>query len=60
MGPVIDKPNVECIDKIVEDAIGQGATVIVRGGRVTVGPLAAGAFYRPVLLEVHDNSMAVV
>jgi betaine-aldehyde dehydrogenase len=34
--------------------------VIVRGGRVTVGPLAAGAFYRPVLLEVHDNSMPIV
>lgn len=60
MGPIIDKPNVERIDKIVEDAISQGATVIVRGGRVTDGPLAAGAFYRPVLLEVHDNSMPIV
>lgn len=60
MGPVIDKPNVERIDKIVEDAISQGATVIVRGGPVTDGPLAAGAFYRPALLEVHDNSMPIV
>jgi betaine-aldehyde dehydrogenase len=60
MGPVIDKPNVERIDKIVEDAISQGATAIVRGGPVTDGPLAAGAFYRPALLEVHDNAMPIV
>jgi betaine-aldehyde dehydrogenase len=60
MGPIIDRPNVERIDKIVEDAIGQGATVIVRGGPVTDGPLAAGAFYRPTLLEVHDNAMPIV
>jgi len=60
MGPIIDKPNVERIDKIVEDAIAQGATVIVRGGPVADGPLAAGAFYRPTLLEVHDNSMPIV
>jgi betaine-aldehyde dehydrogenase len=60
MGPIIDKPNVERIDKIVEDAISQGAKVIVRGGPVTDGPLAAGAFYRPSLLEVHENSMSIV
>jgi betaine-aldehyde dehydrogenase len=60
MGPIIDKPNVDRIDKLVEDAISQGATVIVRGGPVTDGPLAAGAFYRPTLLEVFDNSMPIV
>jgi betaine-aldehyde dehydrogenase len=60
MGPIIDKPNVERIDKIVEDAISQGAQVIVRGGPVTDGPLAAGAFYRPTLLEVGDNSLPIV
>jgi betaine-aldehyde dehydrogenase len=60
MGPIIDKPNVERIDKLVEDAISQGATVIVRGGPVTDGPLAAGAFYRPTLLEVYDHSMPIV
>jgi betaine-aldehyde dehydrogenase len=60
MGPIIDKPNVERVDKIVQDAIGQGARVIVRGGPITDGPLAAGAFYRPALLEVHDNSMPIV
>jgi betaine-aldehyde dehydrogenase len=60
MGPIIDKPDVERIDAIVEDSIGQGAHVIVRGGPITEGPLAAGAFYRPTLLEVQDNSMPIV
>ena len=60
MGPIIDKPNVERIDTIVEDAIRAGATVIVRGGPITDGPLAAGAFYRPTLLEVQDNSISIV
>ena len=60
MGPIIDKPNVKRIDAIVEDAIAAGAKAIVRGGPVTEGPLAAGAFYRPALLEVHDNSMPIV
>jgi betaine-aldehyde dehydrogenase len=60
MGPLIDKPNVERVDRLVGDAISQGAKVIVRGGPVTDGPLAAGAFYRPTLLEVNDNSMPIV
>jgi betaine-aldehyde dehydrogenase len=60
MGPIIDRANVERIDKLVEAAIADGAKVIVRGGPVTVGPLAAGAFYRPTLLEVSDNSMSIV
>jgi betaine-aldehyde dehydrogenase len=60
MGPIIDKPNVERIDKVVEDAISHGAKVIVRGGPAADGPLAAGAFYRPTLLEVQDNSMPIV
>jgi betaine-aldehyde dehydrogenase len=59
-GPIIDKPNVQRIERIVEEAIGQGARVIVRGGEITEGPLASGAFYRPSLLEVSDNTMAIV
>jgi betaine-aldehyde dehydrogenase len=60
IGLIIDKPNVERIHKIVQDAISAGAKVIVRGGPVTDGPPAAGAFYRPTLLEVADNSMSIV
>ena len=59
MGPIIDKPNVERINKIVEQAIVQGAKPVVRGGPVTEGRLAAGAFYRPTLLEIDDHRLAI-
>ena len=60
MGPLIDKGNVTRVNKMVEDAIAAGAKVLVRGGPVTEGPLAAGAFYRPTLLEVTDPKMTIV
>lgn len=60
MGPLIDKPNVERVDKIVQDAVNAGAKAIVRGGPITDGPLANGAFFRPALLEVSDNSLPIV
>lgn len=60
MGPLIDKPNVQRVNQIVEDAIAAGAKVLVRGGPVTEGPLAKGAFYRPTLLQVDDPAMPIV
>jgi betaine-aldehyde dehydrogenase len=60
MGPIINKANVTRIDKIVEDAIAAGAKVVLRGGPVTEGPLAKGAFYRPALLEVTDPKLPVM
>jgi acyl-CoA reductase-like NAD-dependent aldehyde dehydrogenase len=60
MGPMIDKANVERVNRMVEDALAAGAGAIVRGGPVTDGPLARGAFYRPSLLEVTDPSLPIV
>jgi len=60
MGPIIDKANVARIDKMVEQAIADGAKVVLRGGPITEGPLARGAFYRPALLEVTDPKMTIV
>ena len=60
MGPLIDRGNVERVEGIVVDAIAAGAVPLVRGGPITEGPLAAGAYFRPTLLEVHEPSMAVV
>ena len=60
MGPVIDKDNVRRIDGMVEDAISQGARALVRGGPITEGPLSAGAFLRPTLLEVDESTLAIV
>lgn len=60
MGPLIDKPNVERVNRMVEEAVAAGAKVIVRGGPATEGPLAKGAFYRPTLLEVTDSGLPIV
>ena len=60
MGPLIDKASVERVNKMVEDALAAGAKAIVRGGPVTDGPLARGAFYRPTLLEVTDSRLVIV
>lgn len=60
MGPLIDKPNVERVDKTVEDAIKQGAKVLARGGKIYEEHLRKGAFYAPTLLEVTNNSMKII
>ena len=60
MGPLIDKAAVARVDAMVEEAIGAGAKVILRGGPSKDPALAGGAFYHPTLLEVTDPSMAIV
>ncbi|ATD67777.1 aldehyde dehydrogenase [Luteimonas chenhongjianii] len=60
MGPLIDKANVSRVDEVVRQALVHGATAVVRGGPLTSGPLAKGAFFQPAMLEVTDNSLAIV
>jgi betaine-aldehyde dehydrogenase len=60
MGPMIDKANVSRVDQMVEDAIAAGARIITRGGPITEGTRADGAFYAPTLLEVSDPNMPIV
>lgn len=60
MGPLIDRGNVERVELMVETALRDGAKAIVRGGAITDGALAKGAFFRPALLEVEDNTLEVV
>jgi betaine-aldehyde dehydrogenase len=59
MGPLIDKADVARVDGLVQTALAY-AKPIVRGGPATEGALAAGAFYRPALLEVEDVSTDLV
>ncbi|KVL28964.1 aldehyde dehydrogenase [Burkholderia territorii] len=60
MGPLIDQANVARVDRAVEQAIAAGAKVLLRGGPVSDGALANGAFYRPTLLEVDDPKLDIV
>lgn len=59
LGPVVDKASVERLDKIVEEAKSYGK-ILVRGGPVTDGPLAKGAFFRPSLIEVEGLDTFIV
>jgi betaine-aldehyde dehydrogenase len=59
MGPLIDKASVTRVDAMVQAALAH-AKPIVRGGPATEGALAAGAFYRPALLEVEDLNTDIV
>ena len=59
MGSLIDSAAVARVDRIVEDSASY-AKAIVRGGPVTDGPLASGAFYRPSLIEVEDLSAPII
>ena len=58
-GSLIDKPNVARVNGVVEAALAY-AKPIVRGGPTTEPALAAGAFYRPTLLEVDDVTTDIV
>src|SRR5579872_6728727 len=59
MGPLIDRANVERVDRFVEDA-SRYARIIVRGGPIVDGPLAVGAFYRPAMLETEALDVPLV
>jgi len=59
MGPMIDKANVARVDGVVETALAY-AKPIARGGPLADGTFAAGAFYRPTLLEVEDLDSEIV
>jgi betaine-aldehyde dehydrogenase len=59
MGPLIDRANVERVDRLVEDAK-RYARIIVRGGPIVDGPLAAGAYYRPAMLETEALDVPLV
>lgn len=59
MGPMINHAAVARVDGMVRAAIDAGAKVIVRGGPIAEGPLAAGAFHRPTLLEITDHALPI-
>ena len=59
LGPLIDRDSVRRIDQRVAEAEGY-ATVLIRGGPVTEGALATGAFFRPALIEVQPLDAFVI
>jgi succinate-semialdehyde dehydrogenase / glutarate-semialdehyde dehydrogenase len=57
VGPLIDEPTIEKVERHVEDAVARGAHAVV-GGRRWEGELD-GAFYEPTVLTGADESMLI-
>lgn len=54
-GPLANAQQAEKVDRLVQDAVSRGATVVAGGGRHPMGDL----FYQPTLLTDIDPSMLV-
>lgn len=50
MGPLASEPHLERVERMVEDAKAEGATVLAGGQRATVESHPSGYFYEPTLL----------
>lgn len=59
VGPVAFQGQLDKVLSYVEVARSEGATVSVGGGRADVGPLAAGFFVQPAVIEGVTNSMRI-
>lgn len=59
LGPLIDHESVARVDQQVAQAAAYGK-ILVRGGPVTEGPMAKGAFYKPSLIEVQALDSFVI
>ena len=51
IGPLINEAAIEKVDRQVQDAISQGATLLAGGSRLTEGGLDRGCFYGATLLS---------
>lgn len=59
-GPLIDAPSLEKVERHVEDAIAQGAQVVVGGSRWSSDDARlAGSFFEPTVLTGATSSMVI-
>ncbi len=59
IGPLVDRPSLEKVDRQVRDAVQRGATVVTGGQRLTEGPLADGYFFAPTVLSGVTDQMVI-
>jgi lactaldehyde dehydrogenase/glycolaldehyde dehydrogenase len=55
MGPKVNRPEVDKVEAIVNDAVAAGAEVLAGGRRLTQGEFAKGHWFEPTVLRVDDN-----
>lgn len=59
IGPLVDKPSFDKVERQVRDAVAKGATVVTGGQRLTEGPLADGYFFAPTVLSGVTDQMII-
>lgn len=59
LGPKVNRPEVEKVESIVNQAIRSGANVLLGGRRLQDGPFAKGHWFEPTVLTGLDNDAPV-
>ncbi len=60
MGPKVNRPEVEKVEMIVNEAISAGAEVLAGGHRLTEGAFSRGHWFEPTVLRVDTNKASVM
>ncbi|MFA9480344.1 aldehyde dehydrogenase [Phycisphaerales bacterium AB-hyl4] len=60
LGTLMNQAQLDRVDQAIRVAIGNGATLLTGGKRLTRPPLDKGFFYRPTILEVDRNDLPCV
>ncbi|HZH52103.1 MAG TPA: aldehyde dehydrogenase [Microvirga sp.] len=60
MGPKVNRPEVDKVEQIVNEAISSGAEVLAGGRRLTEGAFARGHWFEPTVLRVDTNAAPVM
>jgi succinate-semialdehyde dehydrogenase/glutarate-semialdehyde dehydrogenase len=59
IGPLVDQPSLDKVDRQVRDAVGKGAELVCGGERLTDDGLDAGFFYAPTILTDVTEDMSI-
>ncbi|WP_422064821.1 aldehyde dehydrogenase family protein [Shimia sp.] len=60
MGPKVSREEVQKVAGLVDDAVAQGADVLLQGGPLSDGGFAKGFWYGPTVLEVPNNASPIM
>ncbi len=59
IGPLVDQPSIDKVDRQVRDAVDKGATLLTGGTRLTEDGLGDGWFYAPTVLGGVTDEMVI-
>jgi lactaldehyde dehydrogenase/glycolaldehyde dehydrogenase len=60
IGPKFSGPELEKVERMVNEAVSSGARLITGGKRLTGGEFAKGHWFEPTVLQTSDNRMPIM